>query len=168
MTDEFKNNENEGQDDVEAKIVSAINELWAEKEQSLIESVTNNIKDEIKNIVQEEINKQKNEDEDKPEENNQEEQTEKGLDYTQLGEIISKSVSSEMANFQNNFFKDLNEQRNPNSHLDLRQQEEMIRQQEQNPSNQIGKTYSTKETAEILMKKQRSVNPVVATALQNI
>ena len=85
----------------------------------------------------------------------------------QLGEVISKTVASEMEDFKKQFFKDLGDNRNPQSNLDLQQQEDLLNQN-QNEENQVNKTYSTEETAKILMKRQRTVNPIMGAVLNNL
>ena len=49
----------------------------------------------------------------------------------------------------------------------MQKQEDLLKQKEQEHP-QVTKTYTTQQTAEILMKKQRSINPVVATALKQL
>ena len=63
----------------------------------------------------------------------------------------------------------MNNGRNPNSDLDLQKQEELLKQKEkEKEGNQINKTYSTEETAKILMKRQRTVNPIMGAVLNNL
>lgn len=159
-------------EDVDSKIKSAVEELWAEKEQGLVDAITESIKPEIKNIVQEEMKKE--EDNSNPEDNNggngeNPEGVEKSFDSDAIGKAIAKGIQSEMAEFKKQFFKDVNEGRDPNSNLDLQHQEDLLKQkQKEQEGNQINKTYSTEETAKILMKRQRTVNPIMGAVLNNL
>lgn len=159
-------------EDVDSKIKSAVEELWAEKEQGLVDAITESIKPEIKNIVQEEMKKE--EDNSNPEDNNggngeNPEGVEKSFDSDAIGKAIAKGIQSEMAEFKKQFFKDVNEGRDPNSDLDLQHQEDLLKQkQRKQEENQINKTYSTEETAKILMKRQRTVNPIMGAVLNNL
>lgn len=167
---EENNQPQNNSEDVDSKIKSAVDELWAEKEQGLVDSITESIKPEIKNIVQEEMKKE--EDNSNPEENNEDggnpEGMKKSFDSDAIGKAIAKGIQSEMAEFKKQFFKDVNNGRNPNSDLDLQQQEALLKQKEKEKENQINKTYSTEETAKILMKRQRTVNPIMGAVLNNL
>ena len=168
---EENNQQQNNPEDVDSKIKSAVDELWAEKEQGLVDAITESIKPEIKNIVQEEMKKE--EDNSNPEDNNggngeNPEGVQKSFDSDAIGKAIAKGIQSEMAEFKKQFFKDVNNGRNPQSDLDLQKQEDLLKQQEGQEENQINKTYSTEETAKILMKRQRTVNPIMGAVLNNL
>ena len=169
---EENNQQQNNPEDVDSKIKSAVDELWAEKEQGLVDAITESIKPEIKNIVQEEMKKE--EDNSNPEDNNggngeNPEGVEKSFDSDAIGKAIAKGIQSEMAEFKKQFFKDIDDGRDPNSNLDLQKQEDLLKQQEgRQEENQINKTYSTEETAKILMKRQRTVNPIMGAVLNNL
>ena len=169
---EENNQPQNNSEDVDSKIKSAVDELWAEKEQGLVDAITESIKPEIKNIVQEEMKKE--EDNSNPEDNNggngeNPEGVEKSFDSDAIGKAIAKGIQSEMAEFKKQFFKDVNNGRDPNSDLDLQHQEDLLKQkQKEQEENQINKTYSTEETAKILMKRQRTVNPIMGAVLNNL
>ena len=159
-------------EELDSKIKSAVDELWSEREQGLVDAITESIKPELKNIVQEEMKKedgsnhQNDEGNDDGSGDNQGD-VQKSFTPEQLGEVISKTVASEMEDFKKQFFKDLGDNRNPQSNLDLQQQEDLLNQN-QNEENQVNKTYSTEETAKILMKRQRTVNPIMGAVLNNL
>lgn len=168
---EENNNEQNNSEELDSKIKSAVDELWAEKEQGLVDEITESIKPEIKSIVQEEIKQ-----DDDPNQNDtggdegsgdNQGDVQKSFDPEEMGKIIAKTVSGEMENFKKQFFKNLDDERNPGSNLDLQKQEDLLNQN-QNQENQINKTYSTEETAKILMKRQRSVNPIMGAVLNNL
>lgn len=164
MSEEEKKTEetNTQNEELDSKIKSIVDELWAEKQQGLVDTVVKEVRTEVKNLVQEALNP---EEPSKEEKNEEEKEVEKSLNIEDLGKQISKSVSDAMTEFKTQFFKDMNNNRNPHSDVDLQKQEEILKQKEQPV---INKTYSTRDTAEILMKKQRSINPVVATALKQL
>ena len=159
-------------EELDSKIKSAVDELWAEKEQGLVDAITESIKPEIKNIVQEEMKKeddgqnQNNDNGDNGSDGNQGD-VQKSFDPEEMGKIIAKTVSEEMGTFKKQFFKNLDDGRNPESNLDLQKQEDLLKQK-QEQENQINKTYSTEETAKILMKRQRTVNPIMGAVLNNL
>lgn len=169
---EENNQQQNNPEDVDSKIKSAVDELWAEKEQGLVDAITESIKPEIKNIVQEEMKKEENNS--NPEDNNggngeNPEGVQKSFDSDAIGKAIAKGIQSEMAEFKKQFFKDVNNGRNPQSDLDLQQQENLLKQKQKGQEeNQINKTYSTEETAKILMKRQRTVNPIMGAVLNNL
>lgn len=166
-----ENNQQNNSEELDSKIKSAVDELWSEKEQGLVDAITESIKPEIKNIVQEEMNREddsnQNNDRDSGSNNNPDD-VQKSFDPEEMGKIIAKTVSGEMETFKKQFFKNLNDERNPESNIDLQQQEELLKQKQKEQENQINKTYSTEETAKILMKRQRTVNPIMGAVLNNL
>ena len=168
---EENNQPQNNSEELDSKIKSAVNELWSEKEQGLVEAITESIKPELKNIVQEEMKKedgseQNDEGNDGGSGDNQGD-VQKSFDPEEMGKIIAKAVSDEMGDFKKQFFKNLDDTRNPESNLNLQQQEDLLNQN-QEEGNQINKTYSTEETAKILMKRQRTVNPIMGAVLNNL
>lgn len=171
MSEENKPQPNNSEE-LDSKIKSAVDELWAEKEQGLVDAITESVKSDIKSIVQEEMKNE--EDNSNPEGNtggngeNSEGNFEKSFDSNAIGKAIAKGIQSEMAEFKKQFFKDVNEGRNPGSNIDLQHQEDLLKQNQKGQENQINKTYSTEETAKILMKRQRTVNPIMGAVLNNL
>lgn len=168
---ENPNNTTSQDEELEQKITGIVDRLWGEKEQGLIDTITEKVESEVKGIVQSELDKinseENSETNETTEENNSSENNsvDKSVSPEQLGKIIAKSVATEMNSFKEQFFKNADENRNPTSHVDLQGQEDLLNQQ---TNDNLQKTYSTRDTAEILMKKQRSINPVVATALKQL
>ncbi len=170
MSEENNQTQNNSEE-LDSKIKSAVDELWSEKEQGLVDAITESIKPELKNIVQEEIKKEEGSNpegtggNDDGSGDNQGD-VQKSFDPEEMGKIIAKAVSEEMGDFKKQFFKNLDDNRNPESNLDLQNQEDLLNHQ--NEENQINKTYSTEETAKILMKRQRTVNPIMGAVLNNL
>ena len=98
------------------------------------------------------------------------------LNPEETANIIAKTVQDEMNSFKEQFFKSANDNRNPQSSVNLNSQEEILNKNNQQPENNntnsdeesMVKTYSTTETSKILLKKQRSINPIVSAALNNL
>ena len=135
----------------------AMDELWSEKEQGLVEQITESVKGEVKNIVHEELDK---EGEDT---GNTNEGVVKSLNPEQIQEMISKSITDTFGDFEDKFFKNLNESRVPEPHINLEKNNEA------NNEQTIQKNvFSTTETAEILMKKQRNNNPLIDAVINNL
>lgn len=165
MPEEQQNNEETTtqETDLKSEIKDIVDELWAEKQQGIVDAVVKEVRSEVKSLVQEALKPEENEKENSEEEK----EVEKSFNVEDLGPVIAKSVSDAMTDFKKQFFKDIDNNRNPHSDVDMQKQEDLLKQKEQEHP-QVTKTYTTQQTAEILMKKQRSINPVVATALKQL
>ena len=173
-------NQENNNDELDSKIKATVDELWNEKQQGLVTAIVNEIKPELKNIVQEEINKKEEEPEGGEggsQQSTPAEPVEKNnLNPEETANIIAKTVQDEMNSFKEQFFKSANDNRNPQSSVNLNSQEEILNKNNQQPENNntnsdeesMVKTYSTTETSKILLKKQRSINPIVSAALNNL
>lgn len=145
--------------DLDSKIKTIVDELWAEKQQGIVDSVVKEVRSEVKNLVQEALKPEKTEQEEKPED------VEKSFNPEELGTVIAKAVQTEMNDFKKQFFKNIDNNRDPQSDVDLQKQEDLINNKKE---DQLQKTYSTEETAKILMKRQRTVNPIMGAVLKNL
>ena len=172
-------NQENNNDELDSKIKATVDELWNEKQQGLVSAIVNEIKPELKNIVQEEINKKEEEPEGGEggsQQSTPAEPVEKNnLNPEETANIIAKTVQDEMNSFKEQFFKSANDNRNPQSSVNLNSQEEILNKNNQQPETNnnsdeepMVKTYSTTETSKILLKKQRSINPIVSAALNNL
>ena len=169
-----QNQQNNKNDELDSKIKATVDELWNEKQQGLVTAIVNEIKPELKNIVQEEINKKEEEPEGGSQPSTPAEPVEKNnLNPEETAKIIAKTVKDEMNSFKEQFFKSANENRNPQPAVNLNQQEAILNKNQNAKNNKqddtsMVKTYSTEETSKILLRKQRSINPIVSAALNNI
>lgn len=197
-------------DETKTEIRTVVDELWSEKEQGVVETVTNSMERKVVDIVHETINHDKedsnmstkekkeskpNEEEEveetnttpnneeekeesskkKKEEEEEEEKVEKSITKEEVTAIVNKAIDdklektldSKFDSFHERFFKNLEETRKPESHTDLTK---TLTEEPTEPTTQEGmrKTYSTDETAEIIMKKQLSKNPLVNAISQNL
>lgn len=160
MSGEEKNNQEETKpqdEDLDSKIKNIVDELWAEKQQGIVDAVVKEVRSEIKNLVQEAMNPE--------EQGGTNEDVEKSFNPKDLGKVIAKAVQTEMNDFKKQFFKNVDNNRNPQSDVDLQKQEDLLNNKK---GEQLQKTYSTEETAKILMKRQRTVNPIMGAVLNNL
>lgn len=145
----------------------AMDELWSEKEQGLVEQLSKSMESTVKSMVHDEITQiqQNNNDEGTGNSENNEggDGVTKSFSAEEMEERINKSVDDRLHEFEERFFKNLNETRKPESRVDLKN----IPPHEE--TNNVQKnTFSTKETAEILMKKQMMRNPLIDAISQNL
>ena len=141
--------------DLKSEIQTIVDELWSEKEEGIIEKITNNVKSEIQDIVQEEV--QNNE----PAQNSNNDSTNNApTDTTQKSikpEDVQNMIQKSFHDFEEKFFKNLTETREPQSQVPVPPQ-----------SKPVKKTFSTEEAAEVLMRKQLTRNPLINAISNNL
>lgn len=144
----------------------AMDELWSEKEQGLVEQLSKSMESTVKSMVHDEITQiqqNNNDDTGNSEDNNGKGSVTKSFSAEEMEERINKSVDDRLHEFEERFFKNLNETRKPESRVDLKNIPP------HGETNNIQKnTFSTEETAEILMKKQMMRNPLIDAISQNL
>ena len=147
-------------EDTESKIREVVDELWSEKEQGLVEQITESVRNEVKDIVKDELKKDDNDDSN-AEPAGDDDSITKAIKPEEIQEMISKSISDTFGSFEDKFFKNLNDNRSPDSNVQI--------DNNGNEEPAIQKNvYSTHETAEILMKKQRSRDPLIDAVINNL
>ena len=141
--------------DLKSEIQTIVDELWSEKEEGIIEKITNNVKSEIQDIVQEEV--QNNEPaQDSGNDSNNDAPTDpvqKNIKPEDVQNMIQKSFHD----FEEKFFKNLTETREPQSQVPVPPQPKPVK-----------KTFSTEEAAEVLMRKQLTRNPLINAISNNL
>lgn len=141
--------------DLKSEIQTIVDELWIEKEEGIIEKITNNVKSEIQDIVQEEV--QNNEPaQDSGNDSNNDAPTDpvqKNIKPEDVQNMIQKSFHD----FEEKFFKNLTETREPQSQVPVPPQPKPVK-----------KTFSTEEAAEVLMRKQLTRNPLINAISNNL
>ncbi|MDO5849303.1 MAG: hypothetical protein Q4P18_07195 [Methanobrevibacter sp.] len=162
VTDQPKN------EDIDAKIKSAIDELWSEKEQGLIDSITSQIEQKVKDIVKEEIEgKSKDEKPEDKQDDGEADEVSKSIDMDKFAEQMQKSMSQSMektfGEFKKQFFKSVDENRNPQPKVDLNKTGDI-----NGDAAGIKKTFTTEETSKMLLERQRNVNPIMNAISQNL
>lgn len=167
-------------EEIKTEIKTIVDELWSEKEEGLIESITASVEQELKDLVHEELEKKpepepaeeekkgettteedeqedaKSSEEDKPEE--EEDEAKKSLTGEDIIALINKAMDEKQSAFEDKFFKSLDNNREPESHVKL--------ESGKKPDNK--KTYTLEETAQILMAKQFNNNPLMNAINQNL
>lgn len=101
-------------EDTESKIREVVDELWSEKEQGLVEQITESVRNEVKDIVKDELKKDDNDDSNAEPAGGDDSIT-KAIQPEEIQEMISKSISDTFGSFEDKFFKNLNDNRSPNS-----------------------------------------------------
>lgn len=151
---------------VDAKIAEALDEEKPAEEEETPEEETKATEEEDEEETPSE------EDEDEEEETKEETKSETAIDIAKmvsdgiqnaLGDDFADKVAAKM-------FGDLDKTRTTKGSKYKQFQESMKSQEEDgDDEDKVEKTtYSTKETAEILLKKQKAANPIMAAALKNL
>lgn len=165
--------------------IELFNELMAEKEETIVQEVTDKIKSEVEAIVQDIIDGEDDGEGNAGEEKNPEEEkagTENNTSSTpetsekKLNEMITHAVTTSMNNLLGEEFVDQVAQKMFNN-LDTKRttkgsKYEEFKKQIKNESTEQEprekSSYSSKEGAEALLRKQKTANPIVAAALKNL
>lgn len=179
------------QDDV----IQLINEYMAEKEETIAQEITEKVEAQLESIVDAKIKEalenepvdeepaeedetkatedEDTEDENKPQEEEEEDKEEtKSITPELIADLISKGIDNALGDdfaekVATKMFGNLDQTRTTKgSKLEQYLQTKQEPQVTEEPVEKS--TYSTKETAEILMKKQRAANPIMAAALKNL
>lgn len=179
------------QDDV----IQLINEYMAEKEETIAQEITEKVEAQLESIVDAKIKEalenepvdeepaeedetkatedEDTEDENKPQEEEEEDKEEtKSITPELIADLISKGIDNALGDdfaekVATKMFGNLDQTRTTKgSKLEQYMQTKQEPQVTEEPVEKS--TYSTKETAEILMKKQRAANPIMAAALKNL
>ena len=192
-SEEYKKTKAEGEETntglTEEDVINLFNELMAEKEETIAQEITDKIESKIEAIVQDIIDG--NEDggdegegnageEGKPEE--EKAGTENNTTSTpetsekKLNEMITDAVNKSINNIFGEEFVDQVAQKmfdnldttrtTKGSKFEEFQKQTGTKNQETEPTEKS--TYSSKEAAEILLRKQKAANPIVAAAIKNM
>lgn len=179
-------------------VIALINEYMAEKEETIAQEITEKVESQLESIVDaklaeleneseteevedeevtetkstDEENEEVEEEENTPEE--EEEETEKSISPEMVTEAINKGIADALGdNFAeqvaNKMFGNLDKTRSTKGskfeeYLKTKQQE--TPEETEEPVEKS--TFSSKEAAEMLMKKQRAANPIMSAALKNL
>lgn len=126
------------------------NELMAEKEQNLVETITDNIKNEMSSYINEVVTEALEQGKNNHTENDNEENSEESKDKENKDELkkslfndLNKSIDSKFDDFTKKFFKTLESDRQPESHVKKALHEK---------NNTKNNGYTTKSIAEKLAK----------------
>lgn len=168
----------------EEKVIELINEYMAEKEETIAQEITDKVTSQLETIVEAKVQELIKPDEETPEEEAEtkaetEEETEdeekeeetKSFDPSMISEEISKGIAAALGEgfvdqVASKMFGELDKQRTNNGS----KFEEYQKSLESEPVDEpvVKTTYSTAETAKILMEKQASANPLQAAIMKNL
>ena len=168
----------------EEKVIELINEYMAEKEETIAQEITDKVTSQLETIVEAKVQELIKPDEENPEEeaetkaeteeeNEDEEKEEetKSFDPSMISEEISKGIAAALGEgfvdqVASKMFGELDKQRTNNGS----KFEEYQKSLESEPVDEpvVKTTYSTAETAKILMEKQASANPLQAAIMKNL
>lgn len=172
-------------------VIELINEYMAEKEETIAQEITEKVESQLESIVEAKVqeltdDESKEEDEtddvadetkatedpvEDEEEDDEEEVEEKSFDPQLIEDAINKGIANALGDdfadkVASKMFKDLDQNRTTQGS----KFEEYTKSLEDKVEEPVVEksTYTTKETAEILMKKQQAANPIMAAALKNL
>ena len=179
------------------EVIELINEYMAEKEETIATEITEKVESQLEAIVEakvqeltnnepaEEPSEEEPEDETKaddpeeeeevPEEEDETEEEEEEETKSLSPEMITDAINKGIADYfgedfvdkvASKMFKNLDQNRTTEGS----KFEQYKKQMQEEPTEEpvVKSTYSTKETAEILLKKQQAANPIMAAAMKNL
>ena len=175
----------------EEKVIELINEYMAEKEETIAQEITDKIESQLNALVEAKVQEllQSDEQEEVPaedetkaeEEPSTEEETDedekedetKSFDPSMISEEISKGIAAAFGDefvdqVASKMFGELDKQRKPSGKFD--EYQKSLETETNEPVDEVVEktTYSTAETAKILMQKQASANPLQAAIMKNL
>ena len=181
------------QDDV----IQLINEYMAEKEETIAQEITEKVESQLESIVdakiaealgEDESSEEEEEEETKATEDEEEDETQEEDETTEeedeeedktksneptvnvvqlIAESIDKALGDDFADkVAAKMFDNLDQNRTSTGSKFKQYQESLKEEPVEEPVAKS--TYSTKETAEILMKKQQAANPILSAAMKNL
>lgn len=176
------------QDDV----IQLINEYMAEKEETIAQEITEKVESQLESIVDakiqealgeneepvegEEETKANEEDEEDPQEkpedeDKEDEDTSKSITPDMIADLISKGIDNALGDdfaekVASKMYGNLDQNRNTEGSKFKQYQESISEELVEEPVEKS--TYSTKETAEILLAKQKAANPLMAAVMKNL
>lgn len=173
------------------EVIELINEYMAEKEETIVEEITGKVESQLESMVEAKVQEliddedvppaddgetkaQEDEEEDdaSTEEETEEEET-KSLSPEMITEVINKGIADALGEdfaekVASKMFGELGQTRsNEGSKFD-EYQKSLNESKEPEEKVTEKSTYSTKETAQILMNKQKAANPITAAVLKNL
>ena len=176
----------------EEKVIELINEYMAEKEATIAQEITDKIESQLNALVEAKVQEllQSDEQEEVPaedetkaeEEPSTEEETDedeekedetKSFDPSMISEEISKGIAAAFGDefvdqVASKMFGELDKQRKPSGKFD--EYQKSLETETNEPVDEVVEksTYTTAETAKILMQKQASANPLQAAIMKNL
>ena len=194
----MKTKEEESSGLTQDDVIALINEYMAEKEETIAQEITDKVESQIESIVEAKVEEltqepaeeengeetkatEEEDEEEKPqeettsEEEEEQDEKEKSFDPTMIATAIEKGIANYFGdNFEEKIaakmFGDLDKQRTSKSSKFEQYKKELGEQKEETRTEEsVNKnTYSSKEAAEMIIKKQKAADPIMAAAFKNL
>lgn len=176
----------------EDDVISLINEYMAEKEETIAQEITEKVESQLDAIVEAKVSELLNEDsseegeteevdeetkattEETEEEDETDEEETKSISPEMITEAINKGIANVLGDdfaeqVASKMFGNLDQTRtSKGSKFDQYMKTKQQETEDEPEETKTKSTYSTKETAEILLNKQRAANPIMAAAMKNL
>ena len=179
------------------EVIELINEYMAEKEETIATEITEKVESQLEAIVEAKVQElikepteeepaaeepadetkadDPEEEEEVPEEEDETEEEEEEETKSLSPEMITDAINKGIADYfgedfvdkvASKMFKNLDQNRTTEGS----KFEQYKKQMQEEPAEEpvVKSTYSTKETAEILLRKQQAANPIMAAAMKNL
>ena len=167
------------------EIIELMNEYMAEKEETITQNVVEKVQSQleaiveakVQDIVDDEEEPPADEEEEKPEDEEEDEEEEnKSISSEDISKAIQEGIANALGTdfaeqVASKMFGNFDKQRtNEGSKFEQYKKQLQDKPQNEESSTETAEktTYSTKETAEILMRKQQTANPIMAAVMKNL
>ena len=177
----------------EDKVIELINEYMAEKEETIVEEITGKVESQLESMVEAKVQELIDDEEDVPpaeetdgetkaqedeededastEEEDKEDET-KSLSPEMITEVINKGIADALGDdfadkVASKMFGDLDKSRSTKGSK-FEQYKKSLPTEEEPEEHTEKSSYSSKEAAEFLLRKQKAANPIMAAALKNL
>ena len=161
----------------EDKVIELINEYMAEKEETIVEEITGKVESQLESMVEAKVQELIDDEEEVPpaedgETKAQEDET-KSLSPEMITEVINKGIADALGDdfadkVASKMFGDLDKSRSTKGSKFDEYQKSLKTNEEPEEVATEKSSYSSKEAAEFLLRKQKAANPIMAAALKNL
>lgn len=176
----------------EDKVIELINEYMAEKEETIVEEITGKVESQLESMVEAKVQEliddeeevppaedgetkaqEDEEDEDASTEEEDKEDETKSLSPEMITEVINKGIADALGDdfadkVASKMFGDLDKSRSTKGSKFDEYQKSLKTNEEPEEVATEKSSYSSKEAAEFLLRKQKAANPIMAAALKNL
>ena len=177
----------------EDKVIELINEYMAEKEETIVEEITGKVESQLESMVEAKVQelidgteevppteedgetkaKEDEEDEDASTEEEDKEDETKSLSPEMITEVINKGIANALGDdfadkVASKMFGDLDKSRSTKDSKFEQYKKSLETKEEPEEVATEKSSYSSKEAAEFLLRKQKSANPLLAAVTKNL
>ena len=175
----------------EDKVIELINEYMAEKEETIVEEITGKVESQLESMVEAKVQEliddeeevppaedgetkaqEDEEDEDASTEEEDKEDETKSLSPEMITEVINKGIADALGDdfadkVASKMFGDLDKSRSTKGSK-FEQYKKSLPTEEEPEEHTEKSSYSSKEAAEFLLRKQKAANPIMAAVSKNL